>query len=247
MAELVLCVKKSVFQSLVGRRLLDKEFFYDDLLCLGEWNFSQNIKFLERATCEKDFDWLQIIPYVMVSAVKPLNTGRSILVYRRGHTGGESRLHGNMSLGFGGHINPCDAPEFSKLEGSSVMDYVLNCVYRELNEELVLPYPITLYGLGWAYDMTTEVGKVHVGATILAIPGGESASPNGKDIQELKPVPAETLFVKKGPATKKVAKDFESWSQLIIETVRYHGGMFETGQMIGMADEDVASCSGGKF
>ena len=60
--------------------------------------------FLPRGDCETDPTFKQIIPYVIVYFQA---TGQ-ILTYRRGPEVGETRLAGNRSLGFGGHINPDD-------------------------------------------------------------------------------------------------------------------------------------------
>lgn len=59
--------------------------------------------FMPRAEVEDDLSLLQIIPYSYVYGWKP-----EVLVYRRTKKGSESRLHGKLSIGVGGHINPED-------------------------------------------------------------------------------------------------------------------------------------------
>ena len=48
---------------------------------------------------EQDESFRQIIPYVV------LRCGGNYLTYTRGATGGESRLHAKISMGFGGHVD----------------------------------------------------------------------------------------------------------------------------------------------
>ena len=55
-----------------------------------------------RPEMEEDPSYRQIIPYVV------LTRGDEVLVLRRLKKGGEKRLHGLLSIGVGGHINPVD-------------------------------------------------------------------------------------------------------------------------------------------
>ena len=82
-------------------------------------------KFIERADAEGNIGVVQAIPYVLVS-----NTKGEYFVSQR--LKGDKRLEGKMSLGFGGHVNPCDDNR------SGVQSMMLNSLNRELNEELVL-------------------------------------------------------------------------------------------------------------
>ena len=59
-------------------------------------------EFIPRPDAENDPDYKQIIPYVV------LRRGDEIFMTRRLKKGGEARLHGLMSIGVGGHINPVD-------------------------------------------------------------------------------------------------------------------------------------------
>src|SRR5688572_9668213 len=58
--------------------------------------------FVERRAAEQNSAWKQIIPYVVV------RRGESILLLERKKKQGEVRLHGKLSIGVGGHINPVD-------------------------------------------------------------------------------------------------------------------------------------------
>ena len=58
--------------------------------------------FLPRPEAEQDPGYRQIIPYVL------LCRGEKVFATRRLNKGGEARLHGKVSVGIGGHINPVD-------------------------------------------------------------------------------------------------------------------------------------------
>lgn len=122
-------------------------------------------RFHLRNSMENDESFKQVIPYVVIRS-----HDRKTLVYRRGGSGGEGRLHGLRSLGFGGHINPID-----KLTEDDVMpgiDVVLNAVNRELEEELsILPFALVSppqLALLVNNDLD-PVGRVHIGAVFYAI------------------------------------------------------------------------------
>lgn len=102
---------------------------------MGCLNYSHNSPpeieklFSERGPLEFDVDRKQIIPYVVIGSRK----NGTFLSYVRPNKGNEDRLHGKISIGFGGHIEVIDA------EGSiNIFDAVLNCARREIKEELSL-------------------------------------------------------------------------------------------------------------
>ena len=79
-------------------------------------------EFIPRPDAENDPGYKQIIPYVV------LRRGDEIFMTRRLKKGGEARLHGLMSIGVGGHINPVD-----DIDRESVL---LRGLERELDEEV---------------------------------------------------------------------------------------------------------------
>ena len=158
-----------------------------------------NLFYRSRPQAEIDPSIKQVIPYTVIR-----NKGR-ILSYQRTKKAGENRLHGKKSIGWGGHINPCD--------GDGGIAYE-KCFWRELGEELslerqsheVLP-PVTAV----LYESGTEVGRVHFGVVhILDVsdnfvwnPESDSSVDNVEwlDIQDLN-VSIET---------------YEAWSQMVIK------------------------------
>ena len=104
--------------------------------------------FLPRPTAEESPEYKQIIPYVSVVR------GSEVFATRRLNKGGESRLHGLMSLGVGGHIN-----EIDRTGGR----WLMNCLRREIEEEVDIADfgALTLRGL--INDNGNDVGSVHLG------------------------------------------------------------------------------------
>ena len=92
-------------------------------------------EFIPRPDAENDPDYKQIIPYVV------LRRGDEIFMTRRLKKGGEARLHGLMSIGVGGHINPVDDVDRENV--------LLRGLERELDEEVEID--------------TNGVGSVHLG------------------------------------------------------------------------------------
>jgi predicted NUDIX family phosphoesterase len=105
-------------------------------------------QFLPRPEAELDPSYKQIIPYVAVVR------GSQVFATRRLNKGGESRLHGLISLGVGGHIN-----EIDKAGGQ----WLMNCLRREIEEEVALQDFGTLTLRGLINDNGNDVGSVHLG------------------------------------------------------------------------------------
>ena len=104
--------------------------------------------FLVRPTAEESPEYKQIIPYVAVVR------GDEVFATRRLKKGGESRLHGLMSLGVGGHINETDEKDG---------DWLMNCLRREIEEEVDIADFGTLTLRGLINDNGNDVGSVHLG------------------------------------------------------------------------------------
>lgn len=104
--------------------------------------------FLARPAAEESPEYKQIIPYVSVVR------GGEVFATRRLNKGGESRLHGLMSLGVGGHINEID-------RGRG--EWLMNCLRREIEEEIDIADFGTLTLRGLINDDSNDVGSVHLG------------------------------------------------------------------------------------
>ena len=107
----------------------------------------EQFEFMPRADAETDTDYKQVIPYVTIMC------GERVFASKRLGAGGEARLHGLISIGFGGHINPSDS------EVNPLMDGLI----RELSEEIKVEYPGKLTFRGIINNDTDDVGRVHLG------------------------------------------------------------------------------------
>jgi predicted NUDIX family phosphoesterase len=109
-----------------------------------------------RATLETNENFKQIIPYVLLSV-----EGK-IALYQRTKKGGENRLHNMHSIGFGGHIDAFDLAY--KEDGVINLDKTIeNSAQREIDEELIVSDIVSKKHLGYIYDGSNPVGRVHIG------------------------------------------------------------------------------------
>lgn len=118
-----------------------------------------NHEFIPRPDAENDPSKKQIIPYVV------LCSGDKVFVTRRLKKGGEARLHGLLSLGVGGHINP-------ETDGND-SDVLHRGMMREISEEVNITTYGELSARGLINDDTTEVGSVHLGLFFIMEVSGE--------------------------------------------------------------------------
>ena len=138
----------------------DPEYFIPSMKMLQN---GENYSWQKRIDCETDEQYKQLIPYVVLYDIK-----KDVYLgyYRKA---GDARLLGSLSIGVGGHINPCDSSQGNSIISTYPM--VLNNINRELSEELgtryTPPYDWWSYFRGFIYDPSTSVGKVHVGLLFL--------------------------------------------------------------------------------
>jgi predicted NUDIX family phosphoesterase len=131
-------------------------------------------RFVDRPLAEETPAWKQWIPYCVLRCAPPAaGVGASgpmgvaaardagVFVVRRTKGQSEARLHGQWSIGLGGHIEPED--EGAGAGGGA--SFFAAALQRELSEELdlrrfALPAPRFA---GLLNDDSTEVGAVHAG------------------------------------------------------------------------------------
>ena len=112
--------------------------------------------FMDRGAAEEDPGHKQLIPYC-IFRVKS-EEGTRYLHYTRGKSGGESRLHAQVSIGIGGHINPIDQRE----DHLGVETYMAG-VEREIDEELNIQGNHSNKIVAILNDDSNSVGEVHLG------------------------------------------------------------------------------------
>lgn len=152
----IFCVKTSSLPEKITKTTGGFKVSFDFLNSLK----NEDISWIERSEAETNFDYKQIIPYVILQ-----KEDGKIACYKRHGT--EKRLHGFYSCGFGGHVEESD-------KGNSVLETIKNGMLRELSEE-VSNFPslraesetITLEPLGVINEVESEAGLVHLGVVFL--------------------------------------------------------------------------------
>jgi len=155
--------------------------------------------FRERALVEEDPSFKQIIPYVVVR-----HEDRFLLAQRTSRQT-ESRLHGKLSIGIGGHINDTE----SFLPGQNVVEAGLE---RELEEEIHLHgqrRSLTLAGI--ISDDSTPVGQVHLGLVFVLETDRPEFTVNEPELMTAEWATPETL-------QERLAR-METWSQIAFERI----------------------------
>jgi predicted NUDIX family phosphoesterase len=179
--------------------------------------------FVERRWAEQDSELKQLIPYTVVAS------DSSVLLLRRLAAGGEPRLHGKLSIGVGGHINPRDtvsenatngpatgsasSPATGNTPAGSNGDLLAAAALRELEEEVSLPERPEISVVGMVNDESNPVGSVHLGVVYVARLSKPEVAIRETSQLEGDFVPIDEL--------KRIAADGESrmetWSQLLCD------------------------------
>lgn len=147
---------------------------------------------------ELNFDYKQPIPYIVIKR------GDQFFVTERLEGGGESRLHGKLSMGVGGHMNPLG----HSLEFSEVLK--IN-TQRELEEELDITGEIKINAIGLVNDDSEEVSRVHIG--ILGII--ELELDDEVTVRETEQLAGQWMTIKELKEEKSYSR-LENWSKTIV-------------------------------
>jgi predicted NUDIX family phosphoesterase len=167
-----------------GLRTADLEAFLGDIATHG--------RFEPRAEMERDPDFKQIIPYLV------LRDGGRYFLMRRTRAGGDARLHDRWSIGVGGHLNPGD-------------DGLSGGLRREWREELVADFEPAFTPFALLNDDTTDVGAVHLGVVVLADAAGRPVAVRETD--KLAGAFASPADVAAG------ARQLETWSRIVFDAL----------------------------
>ena len=154
----------------------------------------QHYEFLPRPDAENDPSHKQIIPYVVVCR------GDEVFCTRRLNKGNETRLHGLLSVGVGGHINP-------ETDGCS-SDVLYLGMKREIEEEVSIENMGQLTPRGIINDDTTEVGSVHLGLFYTLEVTGE--------VKVLETEKLEGFWIKRSEMSA-LSEQMETWSQFVAQ------------------------------
>lgn len=192
MSEQVLVLKRDFINKYIsGRNGLiteDREGIFAEFVAHHE--------FLPRPVAEESPEYKQLIPYVV------LCRGEQVFVTRRLNKGGEKRLHGLLSIGIGGHINPVDG------EGEDVL---MRALHREIDEEVEINRHSELIPRGFINDDSNAVGSVHLGACFTMEVSGEVKVRETEKLEGLWMTVSELIARK---------DSMETWSQIALEILK---------------------------
>ena len=161
----------------------------------------EHMQFRPRSQVEEDSSFKQLIPYCILQS--GAGAERRVFQYTRGTGQGEKRLHAKRSIGIGGHISREDA------EGNDLY----RCgMQRELTEEMIIESEVSEQILGFIYDDTSPVGRVHLGVVHLLTLATPNARARESELIDSGFDPVDRLFSQRS--------DFETWSQLCIDELK---------------------------
>lgn len=239
-AELVLCVRSSVLEKIIedaGAVFVDSfcasngtdesaaemvlqslDVLYRGVMdkkgtLLGEAVLApeSTLAYIPRSFCENNKEWRQIIPYTILSHDSSVFNQWELLSYWRGTASTETRLHGNCSIGVGGHINPIDGIQARNSHG--LYDVIRCCRNREVQEEVFLDWQSLVFPenecrfVGLIKDDTNDVGQVHFGVVYEHFLVSKNVSPKEDALKTF-----EFMSV----ADQKANYEFmEPWSQIV--------------------------------
>jgi predicted NUDIX family phosphoesterase len=152
--------------------------------------------FADRDRVEEEPALKQVIPYALIAR------DDAIFLFRRSDRGAERRLHGLLSVGVGGHVNPVDQA-----------DVVRDALRRELLEEMILPPRLDVRIVGLVNNDTTPVGSVHVGVVAVVRPGPGPVNVREEDTMSGAFVSRAELLAQHARARAT----FEGWSALLLD------------------------------
>lgn len=165
------------------------------------FNTFKNYEVKRRGDMEEDPSYKQLISYCLLE-----NENDELLVYQRLSGGGEERLHGQSSVGVGGHMN--------NVVGADSINEVLRVnAQRELNEEVGLSEDRSqnIEYIGFINDDTNAVGKVHIGVVFKIKVKSSDVEVRETDTLKINWVSQDEI---------NDLNHFESWSALILKDLK---------------------------
>lgn len=168
----------------------------------------------EREHLETDENYRQVIPYVMLAVQDGVEA--KFIPFARTEVSGEEKLRGNVSIGFGGHVDLADV-----IHHESVLDMMQTvgaAVTRELQEEVNFSHgtgehvDMPMFDNGILIDNANSVGRVHLGVVLTCmLPEGTVVTANEDALEVLPPMTAKQLLDSGLP--------LENWSRIILEDI----------------------------
>ncbi|GIW98991.1 MAG: phosphoesterase [Pirellulaceae bacterium] len=157
----------------------------------------RHMEFRPRRSVEEDPTFKQLIPYAILQA--EIEGVPHVFQYTRGRGQGEKRLHALRSIGIGGHISEEDA---------IAEDPYRSGMLRELEEEMYIESEYSEELVGFIYDDTSPVGRVHLGVVHRLTLAQPQARARECELTDGRFAPIDEL--------KRHIDEFETWSQLCL-------------------------------
>jgi len=199
--EHILCFKREILRAHPN----EAKTFYDE----GLWqDILAHLEPKPRSVAEHDYDTKQLVVYVLI------NHEQTFLSYQRTPKTTETRLKALYSIGIGGHVNVEDQiqPSLFGTDEARWKDFVLQAVWREVNEEVqiqgtILQDPKLICFIN---DDSNDVGQVHFGVVWLV----RIAEPNVTTRGERG---IGKLSFRNLADLSSMSDGLESWSQLLVD------------------------------
>ena len=192
--EKILVVKRKIIAPYLNVSLNNKDREEEFIKIIED-----NCFFHPRDDAETNISLKQIIPYVLI---RRWGSGAYFMT-KRLNKQKERRLHGMLSLGIGGHIEPIDKKDNIIMEG----------LKREISEEINITYNWPPKFLGIINDDENDVGKVHLGLAYEIEAINNDISVKEKDKMEGRWVTPDEI--------NELYENLESWSKIIFKNNLY--------------------------
>ena len=155
--------------------------------------------FRKRSELEEDPSFKQVISYAVIS------NNNSYYLFRRTSGQREKRLHNQLSLGVGGHMNPGDSKESDE-------QYLISELKRELSEEVRLLNGCSIVDIefiGFINDDTIPVGRAHIGLLYNIHVSNKEVYINETDKMTAEWIDKSNLA--------EFYKDMETWTKIVYD------------------------------
>jgi len=201
--EEILCFNRRILEKYNLPKVFKENSFWNTIL--------ENLESIPISSAEKNYDYKQLVSYVIVKA------GKLFLTYRRTQRSWEEDLRGKYSIGIGGHISLLDKSQRTRMplftsRHERTLSFVLQSIWREIDEEIhiksgILGEPRLICFIS---DDSNKVGWKHFGTVwLLRIREPQVSAKKGGGLGKLEFRDFSYL--------KAHEYDFEKWSRLLIE------------------------------
>lgn len=180
----------------------------------GTEEFEYCMSAIQRCGQYVDRDWAESTESVkQVIAYAIVRSDRSVLCLRRTKNSERASLRLKYTLLFGGHVDDNE-------RGSSKP--LVDCLKRELIEELGVSLKVEPRPLGIVVDPTTAVGRLHLGVIFEVSIDQDAVTlhPGLDNCEFTNPRRNRTYKMMSGPSLRRISRQLDPWSSLIAESAQ---------------------------